>query len=437
MSTIGQVAASRQRQMPAPAVLGAEAPHGEGDDHPAEAADPDDLEQMNLLEVEAPRLAISGGRWRRRAKEQAAAALQDKPPVRGRAVLFGFGIAVGIGLAMAGVVVLAELAPIAVEGAGDGHSRPVADPVGASANTVASTLQGLRSPPPSSTVATPVRPPVPQEAVAAATSTAAIATTTSTTAAGAAATTTRGKASVGYRWHHVARGGETHMELGQLLEDYVNREGYDKSSEGYAALDLLTPEPQRCNCRLLRFDQYAVCANAFTKASKAISLGVNGYDHWGNEVSRNHNIVPDLYDCYNQKKPGGFKSRFFPVCVGTKGGLINKKNFTTLQVLLQDAEPNSVLLKMDIEESEFGVLGSLTDEEYSKILSLHVEYHFNLHGVSPEEMRSAAKVFKQVRDHLAVVDGAGGFYGGTQMVGGVGWPKLMAVSYSALSACGD
>merc|ERR1711920_468095 len=93
------------------------------------------------------------------------------------------------------------------------------------------------------------------------------------------------KDAVGYQWNQVKHGGEVHKELGQYLELV------DHSKHGYKALSLLAPEPERCNCRLERFDQYAVCSHSFQTAKKAMSLGVNGYDPWGSYVQRQHALI--------------------------------------------------------------------------------------------------------------------------------------------------
>merc|ERR1712154_587423 len=97
--------------------------------------------------------------------------------------------------------------------------------------------------------------------------------------------------------------------------------------------------------------------------------------------------------------------------------------------------PRSVLVKMDIEESEFGVLEQLTSEDFGKIVSLHVEFHYNLRAPSKEDIRRSAALFRRLRDHLVVVDAAAGFYGAPSDLLGVEWPKLLLVSLIGPETC--
>jgi len=92
-------------------------------------------------------------------------------------------------------------------------------------------------------------------------------------------------------------------------------------------------------------------------------------------------------------------------------------------------------VKIDIEYSEFEVLPQLRAEDFRRISSLHVEYHFNGPCPSSAEVIDVTKTLAWVNKHLAVIDGAAGYYGTACMVDGVAFPKLLAVSYSAREFC--
>lgn len=241
--------------------------------------------------------------------------------------------------------------------------------------------------------------------------------------------------SVGWRWPDVMRGGELHREITGVVARDPNH-----AFLGFKVLEQLVPDPRDCQCHVVRWDQYAVCADAMTRSTRALSLGVNGYDPWGQELQRLHAAIkPQLYDCFNLQKPTEFDNDFYPQCVGAQAnaGEIDGRHWTTLPALLAGAANATVLLKMDIETHEFPVLETLGDEDFARIGSLNVEYHFNA-GECPTEkdLYIAESVFQRVRKHMAVVDAAAAYYDqGCPEVGGIRFPNLIAASYASRSLC--
>jgi len=170
------------------------------------------------------------------------------------------------------------------------------------------------------------------------------------------------------------------------------------------------------------------------EATLALSLGINGYDPWAQHVQKNsgQNVVPKTFDCYNTNKPGGFENDFSEVCVGNTEGIFDNRKFTALSKLLTGVPERSVLLKMDIERSEFDILEYMSDEDWKRIRSLHVEYHMNYYCPDEVEWNRILRILRRVRQKLAVVDGAAGYYGTNCTFAQSPMPKLFAVSYAAV-----
>jgi len=237
-------------------------------------------------------------------------------------------------------------------------------------------------------------------------------------------------AQVGWPWPQEMRGAELHRDIGQVVAQ--------KEANSIAALEILNlaaPEPRRCQCRLERWDQYAACSSAIKSATKAVSLGVNGYDPWGKHLQRNHGLLPRAFDCFNTKIPVDFQSDFAAVCMAAKAGTWGGRRYDTIASILEGATNGSVLLKMDVEESEWSILESLSEADLAKITSLHVEYHFNYRCPSVQDLARARAIMQKVRQHFAVVDGAAGYYTPDCFVDGTAFPKLLAVSYMAKPFC--
>eukprot|EP00404_Azadinium_spinosum_P004817 CAMPEP_0180473386 /NCGR_PEP_ID=MMETSP1036_2-20121128/30128_1 /TAXON_ID=632150 /ORGANISM="Azadinium spinosum, Strain 3D9" /LENGTH=270 /DNA_ID=CAMNT_0022480657 /DNA_START=48 /DNA_END=860 /DNA_ORIENTATION=- len=194
--------------------------------------------------------------------------------------------------------------------------------------------------------------------------------------------------------------------------------------------------PEACACTIDRWDQYTVCQQATKTSTSAFSFGVMGYDPWGKYVNQNYNLIPELFDCFDHRKPGGFENNFAAVCLGAQEGELDGRMYETIPRLLKGVANASVLMKMDIEGSEFDVLGSLTPSDFERLSSLNVEYHFN-QGRCPDsdEIDRALRVMQHVRKHLVVVDAAADYYGPECRVDGALFPKMFAVSYTARSTC--
>lgn len=258
------------------------------------------------------------------------------------------------------------------------------------------------------------------------------------------------EATVGWLWPSRKHGGELHVNVQGFVAAHANQ-----FAPGLDFLRLVAPEPGRCQCNVERWDQYAVCDSAWASASRSISLGVNGYDPFAYHVQSKHDFKTSGYDCFNTVPPRHdcwnkadgydcFNMDFHPVCVSGAGGTIDGRQYTTLPSLLVHASRRSVVLKMDIEGSEWDVLAGLSDEDWGKISALHVEFHFQRRGGRapwllgcPDDayFAKAKDVMALVRQHMAVIDGTAAIYGNLCRVGDIDFPQFLAVSYAADAIC--
>lgn len=232
-------------------------------------------------------------------------------------------------------------------------------------------------------------------------------------------------------WKPIMRGGELHEDVHEMLT-------HDNASSRSPQLDyvLKLVAPGGCRCDVERFDQYAVCKSSFDTARRAYSFGVNGYDPWGKYVSSRTHVIPQLFDCFNTHKPVNFHNEFFPTCLNGSTKLVLGKSVETLPRLTTGAGNASLLIKMDIEESEYNVFEAMSTEDFARIGSLSVEYHFNHACADPFYIARAERVLQKVRRELEVIDAAAGYYHSESCkVGGKPFPKVLAVSYAARSHC--
>jgi len=235
---------------------------------------------------------------------------------------------------------------------------------------------------------------------------------------------------VGWLWPNRTHGGELHVNIDSFIALHP-----DQSAPIFDFLRLAAPEPKRCQCKVERWDQYAVCESTWPLVDKSLSLGVDGYDPYGFHVKNQHDHPTSGYDCFNLVPPKDFEMDFHAECIGGQEEVIDGRPYTTLASVLADSAERSVIVKMDIEESEWEALGTLSDEDFSKISSLHVEYHFNHRCPDEEYLEKARVVMERVREHLAVIDGIASIYGDLCKVGGIDFPRFFAVSYAAEAMC--
>jgi hypothetical protein len=139
------------------------------------------------------------------------------------------------------------------------------------------------------------------------------------------------------------------------------------------------------NCELQRFGStndggYVLCGNLLQDVTSAYSYGIAGVDAWGCHVAETLQVPLHAYDCFDTTAPrctGGVAPTFHPECIGDRRETIDGRPFDTLANQLEkngDAGKR-VLVKMDVEGSEWPVLLNAPDAALEAIDQLAIEFH--------------------------------------------------------------
>lgn len=138
------------------------------------------------------------------------------------------------------------------------------------------------------------------------------------------------------------------------------------------------------NCDLTRFGDphdggYLLCGNLLSEAQVGYSYGINGTDNWGCQVSRTLNIGVHQYDCFNTIAPfcPGGDTRFHAECVGPSRSTFEDRLFDSVadQVSKNGDAGKRLVMKMDVEGSEWESLVTSPDSVLSAIDQLAIEFH--------------------------------------------------------------
>ncbi|HEX6163658.1 MAG TPA: hypothetical protein VFZ31_09850 [Vicinamibacterales bacterium] len=158
---------------------------------------------------------------------------------------------------------------------------------------------------------------------------------------------------------------------------------YRQSKETRQALYDAFEPVKVTNCELQRFGDahdggYLLCANWLPGAQVAYSYGINGADNWGCQVSKALNIPVHQYDCFNTSVPGCAKDAIFHAeCVGPERATIENRPFDSVanQVAKNGDAGKRIVMKMDVEGSEWASLLASPDDVLDRIDQMAVEFH--------------------------------------------------------------
>lgn len=138
------------------------------------------------------------------------------------------------------------------------------------------------------------------------------------------------------------------------------------------------------NCNLKRFGNeydggYLICENLMHDVTSAYSYGIGGSDEWGCDISRKYKLAVHQYDCFDTSTPicEGGNFIFHEECVGDKKIVSENKKFDSLknQVIKNKDEKKKLVVKMDVEGSEWDTLLAAPDDVLNHIDQLIVEFH--------------------------------------------------------------
>lgn len=139
------------------------------------------------------------------------------------------------------------------------------------------------------------------------------------------------------------------------------------------------------NCTFKRYGEardggYLLCANLLESVEAGYSYGINGYDGWGCDVSRELGVVVHQYDCFNTTVPAcaGGKTVFHAECVGEQPAVDDDdRRFDTLlnQMARNGDGGRQVVLKMDVEGAEWRSFLFAPDAVWQRVDQIAVEFH--------------------------------------------------------------
>ena len=151
-----------------------------------------------------------------------------------------------------------------------------------------------------------------------------------------------------------------------------------------ALYQALTPI-QITNCQLQRFGSandggYLMCGNLLKPSQAAYSYGIDGRDEWGCDIAGPLNMPLHQYDCFNLNAPRCTNSvvpQFHAECVGPERATIEGRPFDTIanQIAANGDTGKRLVVKMDVEGSEWQSLVSAPDHVLEAIDQLAVEFH--------------------------------------------------------------
>jgi hypothetical protein len=138
------------------------------------------------------------------------------------------------------------------------------------------------------------------------------------------------------------------------------------------------------NCELERFGEphdggYLLCRNLLGDVKSAYSYGISGYDQWGCDVSTRLDVRVHQYDCFNPSRPvcGTGQAVFHDECIGNSRRVEDGRPFDTLEnhVLENGDVGRPLVVKMDVEGSEWESFLDASDEVIQRIDQMAVEFH--------------------------------------------------------------
>jgi len=160
---------------------------------------------------------------------------------------------------------------------------------------------------------------------------------------------------------------------------------------------------------------YIMCQNTLQKGGMALSIGINGWDGWGIQISDEFRVPVYQYDCTNLKTPlcppgRNCNMTFYDVCADNgSGAQIGNGKQKTLAQMISDHAPSEsaadLILKIDCEGCEWGVLTSAPEQLLARFRTIVVEFHRNkdarygVHKAKLAVMQKMLKYFTIVHSH--------------------------------------
>lgn len=180
---------------------------------------------------------------------------------------------------------------------------------------------------------------------------------------------------------------------------------------------------------------YATCMDppAAARPTQLYSFGIRGTDMWGETVSKMFDAPVNQYDCFDTTVPtcsAGSTCRFFPICLKSTKIPADKQARTFGQIFNDTKATGPVYVKMDIEASEWDAFEAATEQDWSKISQLVMEFHFGTNNpFLHDRIQRRIAALDRMLAHLTVVHTHGNNCCGTLEFNGYTVPYLLEVTY--------
>jgi hypothetical protein len=162
------------------------------------------------------------------------------------------------------------------------------------------------------------------------------------------------------------------------------------------------------NCTFRRYGSandggYVMCENLMGDARAVYSYGIDGRDEWGCDVSGQLGLPVQEYDCFNLSRPSCDRGplRFHEECVGARAETMDGRSYDTVanQIARNGDSGKRLVMKMDVEGSEWSSLLATPEAVLDLIDQLVVEFHDNDSADMSRTMQRLAKHFYIVNIH--------------------------------------
>lgn len=148
---------------------------------------------------------------------------------------------------------------------------------------------------------------------------------------------------------------------------------------------------------------YLMCKNLIGRAESFYSYGISATDNWGCALSARAKKPVHQYDCFELKRPtcDGATPVFHEECVGPRQETIEGRPFDTVeaQIARNGDAGKHLVMKMDVEGSEWPSFLATPDAVLARIDQLVVEFHGVEEPQYAEVMRKLKKQFYVVNVH--------------------------------------
>jgi len=165
---------------------------------------------------------------------------------------------------------------------------------------------------------------------------------------------------------------------------HKSRQAQDGQADRRRAYFELLQPVALTNCELERFGEpndggYLMCGNLLGGVQAGYSYGISGYDGWGCDVSTRAKVTVHEYDCFDTTEPECPRgaTKFHAECVGDKPQTEEGRVFDTMtnQFAKNGDASKRIVMKMDVEGSEWDSLLSAPDALFEQIDQFVVEFH--------------------------------------------------------------